>query len=98
MVRTSTTFAARSSVGPTDTTSPGPAISASPARNPAASSSSSPGVRIVTAIALPSTRISNGSSTATSSCSRLRDPAAKRSIAVSATCGSIVTGMGSGYS
>src|SRR3954471_10022456 len=39
----------------------------SPRRKPRASSSSWPGVRIVTASAAPSTRISSGSSTATSS-------------------------------
>src|SRR5207248_764685 len=39
-VRTSTTFAARSSVGPTARTSPRPAIRPSPARKPTASSSS----------------------------------------------------------
>jgi len=37
-------------------------------RKPAASSKSSPGVRIVTLTAVPPTRISSGSSTATSSC------------------------------
>ena len=43
-------------------------------RNPTASSSSSPGVRIVTATACPSTRISSGSSTASSS-ARVSAPA-----------------------
>ena len=42
-------------------------IRPSPRRNPSASSSSWPGVRIVTASGSPSTRISSGSSTATSS-------------------------------
>ena len=45
----------------------GASIRPSPCRKPSASSSSWPGVRIVTASALPSTRISSGSSTATSS-------------------------------
>ena len=45
----------------------GPASSPSPCRKPAASSSSWPGVRIVTASARPRTRISSGSSTATRS-------------------------------
>src|SRR4051794_28132368 len=55
---------ARSSGGPA---ARGSSISPSPTRNPSASSSSLPGVRIVTARASPPTRISSGSSTATSS-------------------------------
>src|SRR3954471_12684896 len=58
-------LAARSAVGPAARGSP--PISPSPCRKPSASSSSWPGVRIVTASAAPSTRISSGSSTATSS-------------------------------
>src|SRR4051794_29956976 len=57
-------FAARSAVGPA---SAGPSMRPSPYRKPSASSSSWPGVRMVTASASPSTRISSGSSTATSS-------------------------------
>ena len=54
-----------------------------------------PGVRMVTASAPPSTRISSGSSTATSSrrAARARPPAT-RSIQVSATWGSIAIGHG----
>ena len=48
---------------------------------------------MVTAIGFPSTRISSGSSTATSSRSLARVLPTTRSIQVSATCGSIVTGM-----
>src|SRR3954453_18658301 len=56
---------AKSSVGPALSTAP--ASSPPPCRNPIASSSSWPGVRIVTASARPRTRISNGSSIATRS-------------------------------
>src|SRR5947209_8824154 len=57
-------FAAKSDVGPALRA---PSIRPSPCRKPSASSSSWPGVRIVTASGSPSTRISSGSSIATSS-------------------------------
>src|SRR6185312_7935909 len=56
------TLAAKSAVGPAET-----AGIPSERRNPTASSSSSPGVRMVTAMGRPATRISSGSSTAISS-------------------------------
>src|SRR4051812_37626681 len=57
-------LAAKSSVGPARR---GASISPSPYRKPSASSSSWPGVRIVTASGAPSMRISSGSSSATRS-------------------------------
>src|SRR5947209_6060298 len=76
--------------------SAGPAISPSPARNPAASASSPPGVRIVTASGSPSTRISSGSSTASSSRSPRRSEPRTRSIAARATWRSKAPSMVSG--
>src|SRR5436305_506199 len=67
-------LAAKSSVSPAAL---GPSISASVYRNPSASSSSWPGVRIVTASGSPSTRISSGSSTATSSSAPSRSTVAR---------------------
>src|SRR5205823_13450786 len=55
-------------------------------RKPTASASSSPGVRIVTASDSPSTRISSGSSTATSSRAPARSLPRTRSISARDTC------------
>ena len=57
----------RGEVGGSD--APRPGAEPSVRQNPSASSSSCPGVRIVTATAVPSTRISSGSSTASRSAS-----------------------------
>ena len=83
-VRTSTTFAARSSVGPIDSIVVAAAdqpLAREEARRPAPRPR--PGVRIATASGSPSTRISSGSSIATSSRIRSRPPpGASRSIHV----------------
>ena len=95
-VATSTTLASSSAPGPAPTTSAAPAIRPSPTRKPTASSSSWPGVRIVTASARPSTRISSGSSTATSSRTNSRRSPSTRSIHVRATPESIASGIRQG--
>src|SRR5581483_5565686 len=76
LAATSTVFAARSSVG--DARS---GRSPSEMQKPSASSSSWPGVRIVTATGLPSMRISSGSSAATRS--RSRAPSGRRTTSTS---------------